>query len=131
MKTFQVSLKTLVAVLTLGLTSAFAAPATDPAAAPTKSSFQLIAFRSKEADKVNLILTKSNDKRLWVTLRDTKGQVVFQETISKKSDRYLKKFDLAALGDGTYRIEVTDGEVTSRKEVTLSTEQPARQIALN
>lgn len=131
MKKFQVSLKALVIALTIGLTSVAAAPASDPAAAPAKASFQMLAFRTKEAGKVNLILTKSNEKRMWVTLRDAKGQIIYQETVEKKSDRFLKKFDLSQLGDGTYRFEVSDGEVVSAKEVTLSTAVPTRQLALN
>ncbi len=131
MKAIQVSLKALVVALTLGLTSVAATPANDPAGAPAKASYQLLTFRTKEAGKVNLILTKSNNKRMWVTLRDGKGQIIYQETVSKNSDRFLKKFDLRQLGDGTYRFEVSDGEVTSAKEVTLSTAQPTRQLALN
>lgn len=95
-----------------------------------KATYAVNVFKGKEG-KVNFLLEKSQGKKLSVTLRNGKGDILFNENITKNAKGYARRFDVASLSDGTYTIEVTDGETKLVKDFVLSTDQPARLVTIN
>ncbi len=117
------------ALIALSFVSVNAASLEDPKET-AKTSYAVNVFKGKEG-KVNFLLEKAQGKKLSVTLRNGKGEVLFNENITKNAKGYARRFDVASLSDGTYTIEVTDGETKMKKDFVISTDQPARSIAVN
>jgi len=117
------------ALFALSFLSVNAATLEDPKET-AKATYAVNVFKGKEG-KVNFLLEKSQGKKLSVTLRNGKGDILFNENITKNAKGYARRFDVASLSDGTYTIEVTDGETKLVKDFVLSTDQPARLVTIN
>ncbi len=127
----KTTIKSIVAsaLFALSLVSVNAATLEDPKET-AKATYAVNVFKGKEG-KVNFLLEKSQGKKLSVTLRNGKGDILFNENITKNAKGYARRFDVASLSDGTYTIEVTDGETKLVKDFVLSTDQPARLVTIN
>jgi Secretion system C-terminal sorting domain len=108
--------KTLACALALTTTVAFANPTEEKKAA----KFEASAFTTKDAS-IRVAVKKNVQERVYLTLRDAKGQVLFAETISKNNMKYAAKFDISDLADGAYQIEIKAGNEQIVKELNVST----------
>ena len=108
--------------------------ATDDKVAPTKSkTFEVGMYQSVNTLKMNVMIEKSTDKNLSVVLKDDKGNVLYNERVTKGTKSYHGKYDLSDLADGKYTFEFTKGDEKVVKEVNLSSEAPtesSRQIVV-
>lgn len=109
--------------------TSFAAPTEDPKET-AKTSYSVNVFKGKQG-KVNFLLEKAAGKKLTVSLRNAKGDILFSENISKNATGYARRFDMNELADGQYHIEVTDGETIVKKDISLNTNKPARVVFVN
>lgn len=125
-KAMKTNILFAIALFAFSFTSVKAASLEDPKET-AKTSYAINVFKGQEG-KVNFLLEKVKGKRLAVTLRNAKGEILFTETIAKNATGYARRFDLNSLTDGKYSFEVTDGETTLKKEVDLSTDQPTRMV---
>lgn len=130
-KAMKTSIKSIfaAALVALSFVSVNAASLEDPKET-AKASYAVNVFKGKEG-KVNFLLEKVQGKKLNVTLRNGKGEILFNENITKNAKGYARRFDVASLADGTYSIEVSDGETKLKKDFVISTDQPSRTIAVN
>ena len=99
----------------------FISNANNGGVAPTKSkTFEVGMYQSVNTMKMNVMIEKSTDKNLLVVLKDEKGNVLYNERITKGAKSYHGKYDLSELGDGKYTFEFTKGDEKMIKEVNLS-----------
>ncbi|WP_420153797.1 hypothetical protein [Siphonobacter sp.] len=111
--------------------TSFAAPRpTEDPKETAKTSYAVNVFKGKQG-KVNFLLEKAAGKKLTVSLRNAKGEILFSENISKNATGYARRFDMNELVDGQYHIEVTDGETIVKKDISLNTDKPARVVFVN
>jgi hypothetical protein len=129
-------MKNLVKTFAIAALSAmsFVSNATDNGNAPTKSkTFEVGMYQSVNTMKMNVLIEKSTDKNLTVTLKDEKGNVLCNDQLGKKSAKYHGKYDMSDLKDGKYTFEFTKGDEKVVKEVNISSEKTVeanRQIVL-
>ncbi len=106
----------------------------DNSTAPTKSkTFEVGMYQSVNTLKMNVMIEKSTDKNLLVVLKDEKGNILYNEQVSKGTKSYHGKYDLSDLADGKYTFEFTKGDEKVIKEVNLSSETPtvsSRQLVI-
>jgi hypothetical protein len=103
----------------------FISNAIDNTTAPTKSkTFEVGMFQSVNTLKMNVMIKKSTDKNLWVVLKNEKGEILYNERVTKNTTSYHGKYDLSELADGKYTFEFTKGDEKVIKEVSLSSEAP-------
>ncbi len=124
-KTFAIAALSVVSLISNGA---------DNNTAPTKSkTFEVGMYQSVNTLKMNVMIEKSTDKNLLVILKDEKGNVLYNERVTKATKSYHAKYDLSNLEDGKYTFEFTKGDEKVVKEVNLSSEAPtqsSRQIVV-
>jgi hypothetical protein len=129
-------MKNLVKTFAIAALSAlsFISNAAPTGVAPTKSkTFEVGMYQSVNTMKMNIMIEKSTDKNLIVTLRNEKGEILCNERVTKNAKMYHGKYDLSELADGKYTFEFTKGDEKVIKEVNLSSQKPtesARQIVV-
>lgn len=87
----------------------------------TASNFEIGMYSITNSSKVRLMLEKEKGVSLSISLKNKKGEVIFQEFVSKKSTSYNKYFKLASLEDGTYIFEIDNGSEKLTKTVSTAT----------
>jgi hypothetical protein len=103
----------------------FISNATPNSVAPTKSkTFEVGMYQSVNTQKMNVLIEKTTDKRLTVVLKNEKGDILYNENVSKNSKIFHGKYDLSELADGKYTFEFTKGDEKIVKEVNISSERP-------
>jgi len=101
-------------------------PATEPTATK-KLSFDASAYVNVE-NKIRVAVEKSSAEPVVVLLRNKKNEVVFEQVIGKKAEKYAVKLDVADLADGQYELEFKSKEGSIRKQVNLGG-QPDQETA--
>jgi hypothetical protein len=130
-------MKNLVKTFAIAALSAlsFISNATNNGMAPTKSkTFEVGMYQSVNTMKMNVMIEKSTDKNLIVTLKNEEGETLYYERVTKNTKMYHGKYDLSELADGKYTFEFTKGNEKLVKEVNLVTTKPTainRQIAVH
>ncbi|MDR6564483.1 MULTISPECIES: hypothetical protein [unclassified Arcicella] len=132
MKTFVKSFA--IAVLSVMSFVASATNTNEPA--NTKKSFAVGMYQTINTMKMNVLIEKSTNKNLYISLKNEKGDVLHKEKVGKANEKYHGKFDLSELQDGKYSFEITDGESKIVKTVNIGTKTPEptsqdRFISLN
>ena len=130
--------QTLIAALLLS-TATLASTATRIPTAPTKptattNSFKAAVFPSSTPAKLNVCVEREPGKPITVRLKDEKGVLLAEQPVSKKKGSFRFQFDLSALEDGAYTVEIASGNDVTVHGVTLSTkpvESATRTISLN
>ena len=112
----KTTIKTLVCAFALSSTVAFANPTEEKTAA----KFEASAFITADAS-VRVAVKKNVHERVYLNLRDAKGDVLFTETISKNDMDYAAKLDLSNLSDGAYQLEITAGKDKVVKQLNVQT----------
>lgn len=128
-------MKTLITSLAcaLALTSSVAF-ASDPTEDKKAKPLQIGVFTTKEA-KIQLAVRKSAGQSAVITLRDAKKNVLHEEIMTKKSEKFDGRFDVSNLKDGDYTLEIVSGNEKIEKQVSIksSKEEVAlqRSVQLN
>jgi hypothetical protein len=120
----------LVCALALSSTVAFAS---DPTEDKKAKPLQIGVFTTKEA-KIQMAVRKGTGERAVITLRDAKQNVVHEEIMGKKTEKFDARFDVSNLADGDYTLEVTSGKEKIQKQVSIKPAKEAitfRSVALN
>lgn len=101
----------------------------------TTSSFKAAVFPSSVTPaKLKVILEREPGKVMGVYLRDSRNNLLAIQRIEKKTGSCHFTFDLGALEDGEYNVQVVCGSDVTVHPVTLTTQKtstPSRIIALN
>lgn len=112
----KTTIKTLACALALTTSFAFANPTEEKTAA----KFEASAFTTKDAS-IRVAIKKNVHERVYLTLSNAKGDVLFAETISKNDMSYSAKLNLSELADGSYQIEIKAGKEQIVKQLNVST----------
>lgn len=112
MKTF---ITTLACALALTSSVAFAA---DPTEDKKAKPLQVGVFTTKEA-KIQMAVRKGSDQKAVITLRDAKNNVVHEEILTKRTQKFDCRFDVSDLTDGEYTLEVASGNEKIQKHVSI------------
>ncbi|MFN8346679.1 MAG: hypothetical protein U0X91_16880 [Spirosomataceae bacterium] len=127
-------MKTLVTTLVCALAlSSSVAFASDPTEDKKAKPLQMGAFTTKEA-KIQMAVRKGAGEKAVITLRDAKQNVVHEEIMSKNSEKFDARFDVSALADGEYTLEVKAGKDKIQKQVSIKSQKEAtssRNVSLN
>ncbi len=121
---------TLVCALALSSTVAFAS---DPTEDKKAKPLQIGVFTTKEA-KIQMAVRKGAGEKAIITLRDAKQNVIHEEIMGKKAEKFDARFDVSALSEGEYTLEVTSGKEKIQKQVSIKPAKEAvtfRSVALN
>ncbi|MFN3379980.1 hypothetical protein [Runella zeae] len=127
MKTF---ITTLACALALTSSVAFAS---DPTEDKKAKPLQVGVFATKEA-KIQMAVRKGTSEKAIITIRDAKNNLLHEEVISKKAEKFDGRFDVSALGEGDYTLEITSGNEKIQKKVSIKTPQEEatyRTVKLN
>lgn len=128
-------MKTIITSLAcaLALTSSVAF-ASDPTEDKKAKPLQIGVFTTKEA-KIQMAVRKGAGQKAVITLRDAKNNVLHEEVMSKKSEKFDGRFDVSGLSDGQYTLEVTSGNEKIQKQVSIKSEKQevakVRSVQLN
>jgi hypothetical protein len=128
-------MKTLVKTFAIAALTAmsFISNATEKNAPTKATTFEVGMYQSANSMKMNVMIEKSTDNDLVVVLKDSNGEILVRERVSKKDKSYHAKYDLSELEDGKYTFEFTKGDEKLVKEINLVTTKPTtidRQIAV-
>lgn len=126
MKTF---VTTLVCALALGSTATFAS---DPTEDKKAKPIQIGVFTTKEA-KIQMAVRKGQGEKAVITLRDAKQNILHEDVMSKKSEKYDARFDVSQLEEGEYTLEVTSGKDKIQKKLSIQSakQEAVRNVKLN
>lgn len=113
---------TLVCALALSSTVAFAS---DPTEDKKAKPLQIGAFATKDS-KIQMAVRKGVGEKAIITLRDAKQNVIHEEIMGKKLEKFDARFDVSALAEGEYTLEVTSGKEKIQKQVSI---KPAKEVA--
>ncbi|MBU1822094.1 MAG: hypothetical protein KKG00_11370 [Bacteroidetes bacterium] len=99
-------------------------------------SFQVGMYHVKNTLSMRLMMEKNRGEKVLVRLLNNKGQVLHEEMVGKRTNKYARKFDFSQIQDGSYTLEITNGEERVQKDINLSTagvvEMPKRTlVAIN
>jgi len=122
--------KTLVCAIALSSTVAFAS---DPTGDKKAKPLQMGVFTTQDA-KIQMAVRKGTGQRAVITLRDAQNKVVHEELMTKNSEKFDARFDVSALKDGEYTLEVISGQDTIQKQVSIKSiaeEKTLRSVQLN
>lgn len=121
---------TLVCALALSSTVAFAS---DPTEDKKAKPLQIGVFTTKDS-KIQMAVRKGAGERAVITLRDAKQNVIHEEVMSKKSEKFDARFDVSELAEGNYTLEVSAGKDKIQKQVSIKSqkeEASTRSVQLN
>ena len=99
-------------------------------------TFEVGMYRVKDSLKMRLLLEKKAGEKVMVRLLNPQGQVLHEEVVGKRQEKYGRNFDFSQIKDGRYTIEITNRDEVVKRSVNLTTtdlvETPARTlVALN
>ena len=130
-------MKTITKTLTLALTAAIlsfasvSAKPANPATAP--AAYKVGMYVSQKTTTLNVMVEKQAGNKVIIRLKNSEGQLLATQAIKGSEERSWSKFNLSDLTDGTYKVEITNGQDVTVKEITLSTQKPvdaSRTIAV-
>ena len=80
-----------------------------------------------------MAVRKGAGEKAIITLRDAKQNVIHEEVMSKKSEKFDARFDVSNLSDGDYTLEVVAGKDKVQKQVSIKSQKEAtlRSVQLN
>lgn len=97
-----------------------------------KASFEVGMYRVIRSLKMNILVEKKLGDLVFVKLLDQKGRVLFKDVLSRRQQKYGRKFDFSQVPDGHYFVVISNGNEEVVKDIQLSThklyEMPARSL---
>lgn len=110
--------KPLLFALSLGLfASTVEAKPTRPT---TVATFQTGMYTTIDG-KLHIALDKQKGGAIDIRLTNQEGMVVYSQHVGKNKSQYRAKFDLSNLPDGTYKVDVSNGQETTTYALSLAT----------
>lgn len=97
------------------------------------AAYQVGVYSSLDGTKLNVAIDKQQGGWVDVKLKDAKGTVLFRQVIRKVDVAYRCKLNVSELAIGDYQLEVSNGQETTVRTVSISAmapASPARTIAL-
>lgn len=95
-------------------------------------TFQVGLYRVKDSLSMRLMMEKKAGERVSVRLMNQKGQVLHEEMVNKKQQKYACNFDFSTIRDGRYTLEISNGTERIKKDINLTTmdivETPSRTL---
>lgn len=92
---------------------------------PKELSFDASAYVTVNHE-IRVAVQKSANVPVVVLLKNKNNQVIYEQSIGKKEEKYALKLNVDELADGDYELEIKSSEGSIRKQVSLST-QPVQQ----
>ncbi|MGV3558868.1 hypothetical protein [Larkinella arboricola] len=114
-------------------TALLSVPTNGETTAPKALSFGASAYVTSQ-NHIRVAVEKSAPASVVLLLRNSKKQIIFRETISKKELKYAARLDVQNLEDGAYELEFKSAEGAIRKQVNLVTKPvttPTRMVVMN
>ena len=122
------SIKTFAVAIAI-LASAFTANADDKDTKKT-AGFGTGIYTTKSG-KINVLVDKvSPENATTLILKNANGQIVYQETVSKKEQKFGRTLNVDDLDAGKYQIEVTSKGEKQTKSFELSEQKTERVLAI-
>ena len=100
---------------------------------PKALSFDASAYVNAE-NKIRVAVQKSSIEPVVVLLRDKNNEVIFEQVIGKKTEKYSAKLDMTGLTNGQYELEFKSKEGSIRKQVNVGSQpvqETSRMIVMN
>ncbi|WP_373512964.1 hypothetical protein [Persicitalea sp.] len=99
-------------------------------------TFEVGMYRVKDSLKMRLMVEKKVGQKVIVRLLNQQGQVLHEEVVGKRMQKYGRNFDFSQIEDGRYTLEIANGEEVVQRSINLTTtdliETPARTlVAMN
>lgn len=114
----KTTFKTLICALVLGTTVAFAGPGSE---AKKPTTFATGVYKNAEGGlTVNVV--KNAPAFASVAIVQANGNVLVRESLSRKQTKIVLKFDVNALPDGEYTLEITSKGEKEVKPFTINSE---------
>ena len=122
------SIKTFAVALAI-VASAFTANAEDK---ETKKAAGFgTGIYSTKSGKINVLVEKVNaDAPTTLLLRNAKGDVVYQETVSKKTQKFGRTLNVSELVTGSYQIEISSKGEKQIKSFDVSEQKAERVLSV-
>ena len=122
------SIKTFAVALAI-VASAFTANAEDK---ETKKAAGFgTGIYSTKSGKINVLVEKVNaDAPTTLLLRNAKGDVVYQETVSKKTQKFGRTLNVSELVTGSYQIEISSKGEKQIKSFDVSEQRAERVLSV-
>ena len=122
------SIKTFAVALAI-VASAFTANAEDKET-KTAAGFGTGIYSTKSG-KINVLVEKVNaDAPTTLLLRNAKGDVVYQETVSKKTQKFGRTLNVSELVTGSYQIEISSKGEKQIKSFDVSEQRAERVLSV-
>ena len=84
--------------------------------------FLVATYPSSNPLKLWMNIQRNDPKcKIIVRLLDEKNRLVFSETMPRNRDKYRQRFDMSAMTDGTYTLQITNGSETVEKSFQVKT----------
>ncbi|GAB3321765.1 hypothetical protein GCM10027299_16710 [Larkinella ripae] len=84
--------------------------------------FLVATYPSANPLKLWMNVQKNDPKsKIVVRLLDQNNRIVFSETMPRNMDKYRQRFDMSAMTDGAYTLQVTNGSETVEKAFQVKT----------
>jgi len=84
-----------------------------------------------KSGKINVLVDKANaNANTTLLLKNEKGDVVYQETVGKKTQKFGRTLNVDELRSGTYEIQVTSQGETQSKSFELSNQETERTLQI-
>ncbi|MFN8346677.1 MAG: hypothetical protein U0X91_16870 [Spirosomataceae bacterium] len=116
-------IKSIACALALTTTAAFAHPTEEKTANNRpEATFESSAFVTADAN-LRVAIKKNAPQPVYLTLKNTDGQVLFAETVGKKEMSYAAKINVSDLTDGNYQLEIVSGKNRVVKQLSLSSKK--------
>lgn len=90
----------------------------------TTESFAVGVYPKAHSSKLNVMVDNTRNKRLNLRLINPQNEIVYQEIVGKKRTKYRRYLDLGTLPDGVYQLQISDGQDTVVREISLNTHTP-------
>jgi len=123
------SIKTFVCALALVATAAFTANAEDK---ETKKAAGFgTGIYTTKSGKINVLVEKVNDDAPTILLlKNEKGDVVYQEKVDKKTQKFGRTLNVSELATGSYQIEITSKGEKQTKTFEVSEQRAERVLSV-
>lgn len=112
-------IRTSALAFAFGLATILTINANDLTNPNTAQTIKVGMYQTINTSTLNLMIAKNNLKCANVTFKDARGNVLTREFVSKKTENYRINYDLSALEDGKYFIEIKGENEKIVKEVNI------------
>lgn len=119
------NLATVFAALLLSTTLTFANTDKEK---EVEAPYEVGMYFDGSTNTIKTFYEKEKGQNLKVELKNTKGQTLHTSYVPKKASTARINFNVEDLPDGTYVLEITDGNNTTTKSLVLDTTEPKRTL---